>query len=305
MTPFRPVRIAFLITLPLLLPVAEVYAQEDREAVVGVQTPEVPDTLRGWDLQWRAGLNLAQAAYSNWSTGGINSYHLTSTSRIRIMYQRERFAYDFQIRSRYGQARVQDEGQRKTEDRLQLRHRFLYDISDDDEEFKLFGNINFETQFSEGFDYGGGPDGEDLLISDFFAPAYFNQSAGLAWFPGGNFSVDAGIGLRQTFVRNELLSERFGMEPGQTFRLESGIALGINYEREVMEDIHYHGQIETFTNILRSIDESYVYLSNQIVGRVNDHVDLLFQVDLAYDTNFSRNLQVAQSFSAGIAVNIY
>ena len=293
-----------VIAAMLLLLVPMAYGQDAAE-LTEAQTPDVPDTLSGWDMGWEAGLNVSQAAYSNWSTGGVNSYNLNSFSRIRIMYQKDRFAYDFQVRTRYGQARVQEEGRRKTDDRIRIRNRFLYDLSQEDSEFKLFGNLNFETQFTEGFDYGGGDEGQDVLISDFFSPAYFNQIVGLAYFPEDEFSVDAGLGLRQTVIRDTTLSERYGLDPGQQFRLESGVALGVNFETEIMEDIDYTVSIESFTNVFRPMRDTYVAFGNQLTGRVNDYVNVQFQLDIVHDPDFSRRLQLAQSFSAGVTVNIY
>lgn len=297
-------RVLCLLLLPLFMFVQTAVSQTPDE-LTGMQEPEVPDSLSGWDLSWRAGLNMSQAAYSNWSTGGINSYNLNSSSRVQIMYKKDRFAYDFQIRTRYGQARIQDEGRRKTDDRIELRNRFLYDISQEETDFKLFGNVTFETQYSEGFDYGGGDEGEDILISDFLSPAYFDQATGLAYVPDPSFSIQAGMGLRQTFVRDTTLSERYGLNPGQTFRMESGVSFGIVYETEAMEDIQYTGELETFTNIIRSMRNTNINFSNQLVGKVNDIVDVLLQVAVVYNSDFSDQLQFAQSFSAGVSINIY
>lgn len=267
--------------------------------------PEVPDTLQGWDMSWVAELNVAQAAYSNWSKGGVNSYHLNSLSRIQLMYKMNRFSYDFEIRTQYGQARIQREGMRKTDDRLRLRNRFLYDVSKDDDTFKLFGNVNFETQFGEGFDYDAGPEGEDVLISDFFAPAYFNQNAGLAYFPDASFSVEAGLGLKQTVIQDTTLSTRYGLQEGQTFRVESGIALGVNYKKEIMENVIYEGYVETFTNIQQSIRRTNIFFNSQFTGEVNSYINVIFQLELIYNPDFSNRMQVAQSFSAGISLNLY
>src|SRR5690625_668617 len=296
---------SLLILLLMLVALPQAVLGQEPGEISKNQAAAVPDTLRGWDMSWVAGLNIAQAAYSNWSRGGVNSYNLTSNSQLKLMYKRGRFAYDLHLTTRYGQARIQDEGVRKTEDQLRIRNRFLYDIGDGGEDFKLFGDFNFQTQYTEGFDYGAGPEGGNVLISDFFSPATFNQNAGLAYFPGTDFSLEAGLGLKQTVIKDTTLSTRYGLDPGQTFRMEAGIALGINFEREIMEDVSYYAYIETFTNAFRAIRETNVFFTNQFKGKVNSHINVLFQLDLVYDPDFSRRMQLAQTFSAGLSLNIY
>jgi len=263
-----------------------------------------PDTLSGWGLNWVASLNGSQATYSNWSRGGVSSMSLTSMSAITMFYRKDEFAYEFRVDTRYGQARIQDEGIRKTDDRMVLRNRFLYDISDGDTEFRLFANINFESQFSPGYNYGGGPDGEDILRSDFMSPAYFTQNAGLAYYPQDLFSVDAGLGLKQTVVLDTTLSTRYGVDEGHRFKSESGFTIGVDYEREIMEDVIYEGHLSTFTNLVRPIRRTDIFFSNKITGKVNNHINVQFRFELIYDDDFSERVQVSQVLSAGVSVNL-
>lgn len=263
------------------------------------------DTLSGWDLSWTAGINGSQATYSNWSKGGINSLSLTSNSLIQLIYQRGSFAYDFRIRTRYGRARLQEQGIRKTDDQLSIRNRFLFDISPEGEaDFRLFGNINFDTQFSEGFDYGGGDNDEDILISDFLSPATFSQTMGIVYFPDASFSVESGLGLKQTIVRDTRLSVRYGLDEGQRFKLQGGVTIGINYSVELMENIEYRGFIETFTNLLRPIRRTNLNFYNEFLGEVNDIANVIFRIEVVYDDDFSDRLQMSQALSAGVRINI-
>jgi hypothetical protein len=264
------------------------------------------DTISYWDMNWVAGISGSQAVYSNWSKGGTNSMSLSSMSLIQLKYEKNSFEYEFRVRTRFGKARIQDQGVRKTDDQISIRNRFLFDINPDDEsDFRLFGNVNFETQFAEGFNYGAGPEGEDVLTSDFLAPAYFTQNAGLAYFPQADFSLEAGLGLRQTVVQDTTLSTRYGLDEGTSFRLEGGYTTGINFEFEIMEDIKYIGVLETFTNIHRSIRKTDIYFSNEFTGKVNDYVNVNFRLDIRYDDDFSSRLQLSQALSAGVTIDIY
>ncbi len=269
-----------------------------------VVVPEA-DTVDYWDFNWTASLHGSQAAYSNWAKGGVNSMSLNSSSQIQMTYDRGPFVYDFRVRTRYGQARIQNQGVRKTDDLITIRNRFLFDISpEDDDDFRLFGNINFDTQFAEGFNYEAGPEGQDILISDFLSPAYFTQNTGIAYFPQANFSIEAGLGLKQTIVRDTTLSTRYGLDEGQTFKNQGGVTVGINVEFGMMENIRYRGSLETFTNIQRPIRRTDVFFSNELIGRVNNVVNVVFRLDMNYDDDFSKRLQFRQELSAGVSIEI-
>ncbi len=270
---------------------------------IAQNAPSVPDTLSGWSQSWEVGLNGSQASYSNWSQGGINNIAATGSSDFRAKYKENRFSYSFQFVSRFGQTRIQDEGVRKTDDRLAIRNRFLYDLADDGSDFKLFANINFRTQFAEGFDYGGGPNDTDLLISNFFAPAYFNQNAGLAYVPTDNFSFEAGFGMQQTIVSNSEVRQtnRYGVPEGDNIRNEAGITLAAAYSMRLATNLSWSSSVETFTSLNKSVSSTDVYFLNQITGRINNFMNASFRLDLVYDDDFSNEIQVAQVLSIGIS----
>jgi len=264
------------------------------------------DTLRGWDVNWVANLNGSQATYSNWSKGGVNSISVVGSSQFTGVYRKRDFSYGLRVRTNYGQARIQDEGVRKTDDRISLRNRFLYDLGGEDHiDFSLFGNINFESQFADGFDYGAGPEGEDVLISSFMAPAYLTQNAGLAYVPDDRFAIEVGLGLKQTIVSDRELSTRYGLDEGDRFFNEAGFTFGVRYETSIMENVTYSGYVETFSNLNRSLKRTDVNFSNRLVGRINDYLNMTLQFDLIYDDDFSDEIQLSQVLSAGLSINLF
>ncbi|MEX1063609.1 MAG: DUF3078 domain-containing protein [Balneolaceae bacterium] len=263
------------------------------------------DTLRGWDRSWSLGLNGSQASYSNWSKGGVDNFSVVGSSEFSALYRIRSYSYGFRLLTNYGQSRLEDEGVRKTDDRLSLRNRFMYDLGGGDSKFSFFTNIHLETQFTDGYDYGAGPDGEDLLISGFMAPAYISENAGLAYVPDEHFSFEAGIGLKQTIVSDTDLSTLYGLEPGERFFNEAGFTLGINYNREIVENMIYSGYVETFSNINRSVRRTDVTFSNRLVGRINNFLNMTLQFDMIYDDDFSDEVQLSQVLSAGLSVNLF
>ncbi len=266
-----------------------------------VNEPTVSDTLEGWNFGWVAGLNGSQASYSNWSQGGSNNISATGNSNLTAKFRENRFSYSFTLDTRYGQSKIQGEETRKTDDILVLRNRFLYDIGGEESEFSIFGNLNFRTQFDKGYDFGAGPEGEDVFISDFLSPAYISENAGLAYSPGDHFSFEAGVGLRQTIVRDEELAPLYGLDEGSQFRNEAGINFGADYNHEIASNLILSSRIETFTNVNKALTSTDFYFSNQITGKINNLLNANVRVDLAYDDDFSNELQVMQVISVGLS----
>lgn len=284
-------KVAVFLTV-LLLTANFVYAQD---------SITLSDSLDGWSYNWVAGLNGSQASYSNWSQGGVDNISVLANSTFSTKYREGQTAYGFQLVTRYGKSRIEDQGTRKTDDRLSIRNRFLYDLFEPGSDYSIFGNINFRTQFDEGFDYGAGPDGGDVLISDFMAPAYFSQRAGLAYTPADYFTFEAGLAMKQTIVSDEDLRPLYGLDEDESLRNEAGVALGMNYEQELAPTILFSTSVETFTNLARAVDRTDVYFTGQLTGKITDIINTSLRVDLAYDDDFSDELQVQQVLSVGVS----
>ncbi len=273
-------------------------------AIATAQSINIPDTLDGWDQTWVASLNGSQAAYNNWAQGGVSSLSGTGSSILTLMYRKDKFSYGFRTNLKYGQANIKGEGVRKTDDIISIRNRFNYRLREDGT-LSAYGSISLRSQFDEGYDYGAADDGGDILISDFFAPAYFEEGVGLAYNPTSNFTFEAGMGLKQTYVKEEALATKYGLDAGENLLAEGGITTGINYEEEVFENILYTGAVSTFTNLLIPISETDVIWSNELVGQINNLVSASLQFEMRYDNDFSSEIQVKQVLSAGISVNLY
>ncbi len=259
----------------------------------------VSDTLQGWDYNWVAGLNGSQAAYRNWSQGGVNTISVTASSVFSLRYRMNKFAYALTTNLKYGKAKIADEGTRKTDDRIAVNNKFSYLF--DDERWSAFGNINFSTQFDEGFDYNVAEGEDPILISEFFAPAYFTQIAGIAYNPTDYFTAEAGLALKQTIVSNTELSTRYGLDAGETFRFEPGYSTALNFEKTIASNVKLVNSFETFTNLQRNVRSTDVVFSNEIIGKINNYLNTTFQFVMIYDDDFSTKAQFKQVLSVGFS----
>lgn len=272
--------------------------------VATAQSISIPDTLEGWDQSWVASLNGSQAAYNNWSQGGVSSISGTGSSVFTLYYKEGQFSYGFRTNLKYGQSNIKGQGVRKTDDLISIGNRFNYTFREDGT-LSGYGSINFRTQFDQGFEYATEDGQPDILISNFFAPAYLSEGVGIAYDPSPAFTFEAGLGLKQTFVNDDDLAPIYGLDAGENFRSEGGLTTGINFEKEVAEDILFASSVETFTNFLTPIDQTDVFWSNELVGQINSIVSASFQFELRYDNDFSSEVQLKQVLSAGVSVNLY
>lgn len=271
---------------------------------LSAQTITIPDTLKGWDRNWVAGLNGSQATYSNWSQGGVSSVSGAASSVLTLLNRKGKKGYGFRVNLKYGQSYIDDEGLRKTDDVLSIRNRLINNFKEEDK-LAVYFTFVFQTQFDEGYDYGGGFAGQDSLISNFFSPAYFTESMGVAYTPKEFFTMELGVGLKQTIVADDSLAENYGFNPSENFRSEGGVSAGLYFEKEIFLNIFFTSNLETFTNFLNGLKKTDVSWTNEIVGEINETVYATCQFELKYDDDFSSQIQLKQVLSVGISMNLY
>jgi hypothetical protein len=197
---------------------------------------------------------------------------------------------------------VNGNSNRKTDDRLSFRNRVLYDITNVDGVLRVYSDIHFLTQFAEGFEYAKKETEEDVQISGWLSPAYLTESVGLMWQIKPKFSIETGIGLKQTFVTDETLAGRYGIPEGEQVRNEGGVTIGVSFEKEMMPNVNYTLGAETFSTFHGAFNETDVSISNLIVGKINSYLNMTFQFNLVYDRDFSTKLQTSQLLAAGLSV---
>jgi len=282
--------------------VASTHAQEVEkdEILTAASSKTIPDSLEGWEVAWTAGLNGSQATFENWAQGGVNSVTLTSSTVFDSRYRKNQFAYRNSVNIKYGQTKVNNEDFRKTDDKLVIGNRFDYFFSD---VTTFYGDIKLRTQFDKGFEF---PDDDtEILISDFFAPGYFTESIGISYQPVNYFSVETGLGFKQTIVRIDSLAPLYGVEAGENTRMEAGWAVSINFSKEIFENVTYSSTMDSFTNVDSGLNSTDVYWSNEITGSINDIMNATFQLELLFDDDISSELQLKQVISIGVGVNIF
>lgn len=250
-----------------------------------------------WSLGWIGTLNGSQATYRNWSQGGVNTVAVTGGTRFTAKYSENRFVLDHSTSLKYGRARLNGNVGRKTDDEIRIRNQASRKFNNP--HYSLIGQLSFDTQFYEGYDRSF-----TNIISKFMAPAYITETIGLAYTPEKNLQMNAGLSLKQTLVADTLLSPRYGLKNGSTFRNEGGISHGFRISRQVMTNVSYSGTADTFTNLLRPVSSTVFKMNNDIVGKINSYLTTNFQYAVIFDDNVTKKLQVKQVLSVGFSYTI-
>ncbi len=266
------------------------------------ETVIIPDTLDNeWAISWVAGLNGSQSTFSNWAAGGQNNVAATFFTRVNGAFRKGNFTYGYVFNIRYGITNIEGEESRKTDDRLATKHRAAY-ILNDKNTLNAFAELTFVTQFYDGYDYSTDP---RTRISDFMAPGYFTQSTGIAFTPKNFVSFEAGLALKQTIVNDDALVPGYGVEAGNNIFSEGGFTTGISFSKEILPNVNYTSQFQTFNNLKKSLVSTDVAWANEIVGKINDYLSASFQFEMIYDDDVvADELQTKQILAAGLLVNL-
>lgn len=266
----------------------------------GVIQPADSDSVPRWSTNFTGSLNGNEAAYSNWSDGGVNSLALTASTVFNSKYVSHRFGYNVDVNLKYGQTKLQGFGLRKTDDLIRLKNQM--NLFFNDRRFSGFVSVSFKSQFDKGFEYPN--DSTEVLISRFLAPAYLKEGTGIAFQPVDYFSIQGGFALQQTIVRDTTLSTRYGLKRHSTLLTEGGIGIGIDFNKEVFKNVTFHSSIETFTSFVKPIRSTDVSFANEITGKVNSFMNVNLQFEMLYNDDITKAIQIKQVLALGVNIQI-
>ncbi|MRS63665.1 DUF3078 domain-containing protein [Larkinella terrae] len=256
-----------------------------------------------WKRSAQAGINLNQGSFSsNWKGGGVNSIALGAFFNAKSDYMQRRFNWTSEAQLQYGIVKNQGQDSRKNVDRIFLDTKVGYRLN---QVWLAFGNINFLSQFATGYRYEALPGGgeRNVLISNFFAPAYLTESMGLEYKPTTYFNLQFGLGtIRQTFVTDDAISigvpTRYGVLPGKTVRNEFAFQLIANFDRNVAENLNVKARYQMFANYstLNAIDHR---LDVSLTAKVNRFVNVSLTGIVLYDKDQDNAIQYSQGLAIG------
>lgn len=308
----------FLLSLAMVLFASQMIFAQDAEE-------------KNWTHGGFVGLNVSQSHFSNWTSGGQDNVNGISTFKYSANYLKGKSKWDNNIDLALGYSYFDfDMKPLKTDDRINFSSLYGYDVVKD--ELFITANLNFQSQFADGFDYKTDSTNK---ISKFLAPAYLTVGLGAQYTPASWFSLNlAPASGRLTIVNDQTLADKgaFGvkgalidpvtgeiLEHGSKFRMELGAQLIANVNYEIFKNVIFTSKLVVFydymqTREFNALNKEYgcrldFDWDNAIVMKVNDWLNCNVTARLIYDEDIKpiegdSFLQFKEVLSVGISYRI-
>ena len=260
---------------------------------------------KNWTHGGFVGFNVSQSHFSNWTSGGQDNVNGLGTFTYSANYLKGKSKWDNNIDLALGYSYFDfDMKPLKTDDRINFSSLYGYDVVKD--ELFITANLNFQSQFADGFDYKTDSTNK---ISKFLAPAYLTVGLGAQYTPASWFSLNlAPASGRLTIVNDQTLADKgaFGvkgalidhvtgeiLEHGSKFRMELGAQLIANVNYEIFKNVIFTSKLVVFydymqTRYFNALEKEYgcrldFDWDNAIVMKVNDWLNCNVTARLVYD----------------------
>jgi len=262
---------------------------------VAAQEPaQVPPDSLGWHRQAVGQLNLTQVSFDNWSEGGENAMAWQTTLASTFAYRGPSYSWESSGKLGYGKSKLGSSDLRKSIDEIRLEsvllHRWKGPVDP-------YVGVLARTQFSTGYQYG---DSTRTATSGFFDPAYFTESAGLAYQPTGVLKTRMGAAVKETFTR---LYNTYSDDPStprvEKHKVEGGITSVTDLNAKLRDDVLLVSRLELFSN-LTALRRTDVNWESTLTVQLAKYVNLNLDVRLLYDSDVSARRQLKQSLALGL-----
>ncbi len=254
--------------------------------------------MYGWNHKISTGVNLTQVSYKDWAQGGQNSLAYTLWLNGSSIQDMEKTNWSNSYKFAFGQARLSDQGLRKTDDEIFLESFLIY---------KLWTYINpyaaltVRTQFAKGYEY---PQGTEVGVSKFFDPAYLTQSLGAAYKPVPEVVTRLGVAVREVITSD---FTAYSDDPLTTkiekVKINGGIESVTNIVWDFAENMQLKSTLELFAPF-KTLDEVVVRSDNTISAKVNKYINVGFNVLLVNDVTTTRRTQIKQVLAIGFSYTL-
>jgi hypothetical protein len=275
-----------LLPLAIILGLFSTNAQEIRQ-----------DSTPLWTKKGNISLLFNQSAYNKqWLGGGTSNIAGNFGLNYDFNYKKGEVVWDNKFILAYGLTKIKGASQpAKTDDRLELNSLWGKKAKGD-WYYSLF--FNFKTQM----DYGA--DINDLKISHFLSPAYFQFGPGMLWKKSNNLSANFSPATAKLILVHEHFTEfgpSFGVLQGDRSRFEFGASITSYYKFIVMANVSIENRLNLYSNYLdkpKNVDIDY---QMNVIMKINKYLSANVTLQTIYDHNSIQGVQVSEVF--GLAAN--
>jgi hypothetical protein len=253
----------------------------------------------GWSVDAVTSASLSQVSFQNWVQGGENSLSYVASAISNASHLAQQTQWSNFLKLSFGQARLGDNGLRKTDDEIYFESLLVYLVW---EEINPYGAVTLRTQFAPGYQY---PENQDRIqVSTFFDPAYLTQAVGMKWDPASLVTVRLGVGARQVVTSQ---FPEYADDPEtpevENVRFDSGLESVVTFAWNFAENMLLASRLELFS-AFNHLDRVIVRNDNVVSAKVNDLISVNFNVQFVNDVNVSPKTQIKQTFALGFSYTV-
>jgi hypothetical protein len=256
------------------------------------------DSVFGWTNSLSGKLNLSQAGFSNWKSGGENSLTWVSIIDGKFIYRQSDIDWRTQSKFSYGQTKQGKSKFKKNDDIIDMSSVVSYLLG-----FKVdpYFSISLRTQFDKGYNYVGDT---AVQVSNFFDPGYITQNVGFQYLYGTIFDMRLGFSLKETYSRKFTnYTDNLETPAIEKVKVQTGAELVSNYTNKFGTNFSLKSQFELFTNF-RRFDEIDLRWDTYLSYRIIKYVELSLNYVMYYNKDESKQFQWKEIVAIGLAYDI-
>ena len=263
------------------------------------------DTLYRWQRALTGSINASQAAYSNWTQGGLNTIAGTALLDGKAERQTPMWGQTHALRLAFGLVKQDTLDVRKADDLIRLETALRYRGDGFFRQFQPTVAAAFRSQFTAGFNYDKNPFGDGrkppVKVSDFFAPATLTQAIGLTYEPADWFKQRFGIGAKETLVAIPRLRPLYSLSEDRFARFEAGLEARTEVDRVLMENVRYTSSLGLFAAFNKP-ETPDVTWDNELALKVNKWLTTNVEASVLFDRDQSPRAQLKEVLSIGLSI---
>src|SRR6187401_192459 len=257
----------------------------------------------GWKKSGTFILNLSQGALSNWVAGGEeNTLGFNGLLNYSINHRQGKNTWDNNFDIALGfQNATSFSKYRKIDDRIDITSKYGHQLTEHWYAALLF---NFNSQFLEGYDYSTEP---ITKISNFLTPGKIILSPGMNYKTASRFSFFISpVALRWVLKMDEDFYNvaKFGVDSAKKSNKEFGAYVTVTYKADISKWATYTGRFDLYSNYLRNPQNVDVLMNNLLTMKFNKFFATNLSLDLIYDDDVKKRLQVKEVLGVGLTVTL-
>lgn len=277
-----------ILSLVLIVATLTIQAQE---------AVKVTDTTKVWTTKGNMSLLLSQSAYNKqWLGGGTSNLAGNFNLNYDFNYKKGDVVWDNKFILGYGLSKIKGDAKTaKTDDRLELNSLWGKKAAAKNWYYSMY--FNFKSQLDTGLDKN------DVKISHFFSPAYFQFGPGFLWKKDNNLSVNFAPAAGKLILVHDHFTElgpSFGVLQGDTSRFEFGASISAYYKFNAVTNVTIENRLNLYSNYLEDPQNVDIDYQMNIVMKINKYLSANVALHTIYDDNSIKAVQVREVFGLGV-----